>query len=51
MAKGRNAMCRLIGIDIGTSATKAILMDEKGDVAAQAVRDYPLYRPDSGWAG
>ena len=31
----------LIGIDIGTSATKTILMDEEGNVAAQAVRDYP----------
>ena len=26
----------LIGIDIGTSATKTILMDEEGNVAAQA---------------
>ena len=40
----------LIGIDIGTSATKTILMDEEGNVAAQAVRDYPLYQPDNGWA-
>lgn len=31
----------LIGIDIGTSATKTILMDEEGNVAAQAVRIIP----------
>ena len=29
----------LIGIDIGTSATKTILMDEEANVTAQDVRD------------
>lgn len=40
----------LIGIDIGTSATKTILMDEHGRIITQAVREYPLYQPDNGWA-
>lgn len=40
----------LIGIDIGTSATKTILMDEEGKVIAQASKEYPLYQPDNGWA-
>lgn len=40
----------LIGIDVGTSATKTVLMDESGGVAAQAVRSYPLDQPGNGWA-
>ncbi len=40
----------VIGIDIGTSAAKTILMDEAGNVAAQAAQPYPLYQPDNGWA-
>lgn len=40
----------LIGIDIGTSAAKTILMDAEGRLIAQAARDYPLYQPDNGWA-
>lgn len=40
----------LIGIDIGTSATKTILMEESGTVLAQATKAYPMYQPDNGWA-
>lgn len=40
----------LIGIDVGTSATKTILMDENGRVVAQTSQAYPLYQPDNGWA-
>lgn len=40
----------LIGIDVGTSATKTLLMDELGNVIAQAVKSYPLYEPHNGWA-
>lgn len=40
----------LVGIDVGTSATKTILMREDGQVVAQAVRSYPLYQPANGWA-
>lgn len=39
-----------IGIDIGTSAAKTLLMDEYGVVTAQVSREYPLYQPANGWA-
>lgn len=32
----------LIGIDVGTSATKTVLFDEKGGVIASASREYPF---------
>ncbi|MGN1140225.1 MAG: xylulokinase [Oliverpabstia sp.] len=40
----------LIGIDCGTSATKTILMNEAGEILAQASQNYPLYEPGNGWA-
>ncbi len=40
----------LIGIDIGTSATKTVLFDEKCNVIASASQEYPLYQPHNGWA-
>lgn len=40
----------LIGIDVGTSATKTVLFDEKGTVIGSASKEYPLYQPKNGWA-
>ena len=40
----------LIGIDIGTSATKTVLFDETMNVIASASQEYPLYQPYNGWA-
>jgi xylulokinase len=40
----------LIGIDIGTSGTKTLLIDETGKVLASATREYPLSTPQPGWA-
>lgn len=40
----------LLGIDIGTSACKVAVFDEDGTVLAQAVKDYRVYYPGSGWA-
>ncbi|MEY8356399.1 xylulokinase [Lachnospiraceae bacterium 54-53] len=40
----------LIGIDVGTSATKTVLFDEGGHVVASASGEYPLYQPQNGWA-
>lgn len=40
----------LIGIDLGTSATKTVLFDETGKIIASASREYPLYQPQNGWA-
>lgn len=35
----------MIGIDIGTTSTKAVLFRENGEVAASAHAEYPLYTP------
>lgn len=40
----------LIGVDLGTSATKTILIDENGAIAASASHAYPMYQPENGWA-
>lgn len=40
----------LIGIDVGTSATKTVLFDEKGNVVSSVSQEYPLYQPHNGWA-
>ncbi len=40
----------LIGVDIGTSGTKTVLFDEAGNRISSAVREYPLYQPQNGWA-
>ncbi len=39
-----------IGIDLGTSSVKLILMSEKGEIVRSAVRDYPLSFPHPGWS-
>jgi xylulokinase len=40
----------LLGIDVGTSATKTVLFDENCQVIASASEEYPLYQPQNGWA-
>ncbi len=40
----------LLGLDIGTSATKALLCDGKGRVLATAGVEYPLYTPKPSWS-
>ena len=37
-----------IGIDLGTSAVKLLLMDEKGTIYKTVSREYPLYFPHPG---
>lgn len=39
-----------IGIDLGTSSVKLLLMDEKGKVENIVSREYPLYFPYPGWS-
>lgn len=39
-----------IGIDLGTSSVKLLLMDEKGKVKNTVSREYPLYFPYPGWS-
>jgi xylulokinase len=43
-------MNTVIGIDLGTSSVKALLMDENGKVLASQEVSYPLYNPNPGWA-
>ena len=40
----------LIGLDIGTSGAKCILVDDKGAVLASSTQEYPLSTPKPGWA-
>jgi xylulokinase len=40
----------LLGIDVGTSGSKAILIDAAGAVKASATAEYPLYTPQPLWA-
>ena len=40
----------LLGLDIGTSATKTVLFDETMKVIASASEEYPMYQPQNGWA-
>ena len=40
----------LIGIDIGTSGTKVILINTRGKVLAKGLHEYPLFAPKPGWA-
>jgi xylulokinase len=40
----------LLGIDVGTSGSKAILIDAAGAVKASVTTEYPLYTPQPLWA-
>ncbi len=39
-----------IGIDLGTSAVKLLMMDNNGKIANTVSREYPLYFPCAGWS-
>ena len=39
-----------IGIDLGTSSTKMLLLDEQGVIHAEVSHDYPLEFPQPGWS-
>ena len=47
-------LCRLdaslVGIDVGTTATKGLAIDPDGTVLARAEAEYPLSTPRPGWA-
>ena len=40
----------LIGLDVGTSGAKCIMIDETGKVVASSTQEYPLSTPRPGWA-
>ena len=39
-----------IGIDLGTSACKLLLVDEKGQILNEVTKEYPLEFPKPGWS-
>ena len=39
-----------IGVDLGTSAVKLLLMNEKGEIQNIVSREYPIYFPQPGWS-
>src|SRR5690554_3453716 len=39
----------LLGIDVGTSSTKCILVDSSGKILGQGSEDYPISNPNPGW--
>lgn len=39
-----------IGVDLGTSAVKLLLMDENGKIHKIVSKEYPLYFPQPGWS-
>jgi len=43
-------MAIVIGLDVGTSGTKAIAMDARGTLLASALVEYPLHSPRPNWA-
>lgn len=40
----------VLGIDLGTSSVKCVIMDRRGQVCASAERSYPTHSPQPGWA-
>lgn len=43
-------MSLLLGIDIGTSSSNAVLTTPSGTVIATAVREHTVFRPHQGWS-
>ena len=39
-----------IGVDLGTSAVKLLLMEGNGTIAKIVSKEYPLYFPQPGWS-
>jgi len=40
----------LLGIDIGTTACKTVLVDQSGRIVDSEIEGYPLYSPRHGWS-
>lgn len=39
-----------IGIDLGTSSAKFLLVSEDGKILSSHVENYPIFYPESGWS-
>src|SRR6187431_1609633 len=46
----RQRMSVFLGIDVGTSGTKTLAMDERGKILAEASEEYPCYYPRPLWS-
>ncbi|MBC7853226.1 MAG: xylulokinase, partial [Pirellulaceae bacterium] len=42
-------MSHFLGIDVGTSGTKTLVMDAAGKILAEATQNYPLHSPKPLW--
>ena len=40
----------VVGVDVGTSGCKSIVIDDVGKVVAKATEEYPLSTPKPGWS-
>ena len=49
MSTGSAARIGFVGVDIGTSSSKAVLTDGDGRVLATARRDHQVTMPRPGW--
>ena len=47
---GMRGFMLFIGVDLGTTAVKLLLMDEEGSVKRIVSREYPLYMNEDGWS-
>lgn len=45
-----HSQAAILGLDIGTTSTKAVLFDLSGVELASAEQSYPFYTPQPGWA-
>jgi len=43
-------MTHLLGLDLGTTGAKAVVIDETGKVVSRATEEYPLIVPRPGWS-
>ena len=43
-------MSILLGLDVGTGGARAVAVDERGNVVAEASASYPLHSPRPGWS-
>ncbi len=42
-------MAYMLGLDIGTSGVKALLVEDSGVIVGSALQEYPFYSPHPGW--
>ena len=43
-------MSYYLGIDLGTSSVKLLLVDESGEICGSVTKEYPLSFPHPGWS-